>query len=688
MATAFDVGSRTSNASPSGFIAELQGLRGVALTLVVVFHLLGAGRVSGGVDVFLFVTGFLAAREVLSRFGRPGFSVTRHYSRAASRLFPSATVVLLAVGVATVAVLPATRWIDVGRELAASAFYYQNWQLIETGLAYGAVSSAADPLQHFWSLAIQGQFLLLWPIVVLATLALARADRGLAGRILITVTALATAGSFAYAMWFVRVDQMVAYFDSFTRFWEIGAGALLGLVATRLRFGARTRSLLAMVGLAMVISSGFLFDGGSLFPGPAALWPVGGAALIVLAAGDRGPAGRILTSRPLVWLADLSYPLYLWHWPVAVFYVASRGHPELGTVGAFVVLGISLVLSILTYHLLERPVVRLRPRVSPRRLLTMTAVPLVVVGSTALAGVFAMTAVIDRERAAVSEPSAGHPGAAAAPQAGAVSEFRPSAWFAAHDDILVDGHECPRAPDRTTLGQEAVVCEIVQPEDATLDVLLLGGSHTEHWIPAWEVVAEDESWHLSAVVKHACRWGLAESGDDARPCRAWSANVTEALRTDPPDVVVVILTWTTVHNGEVAPPADQVEGWRWLVEMGVSVVGIRDTPRFLQPVPECVLAADVIADCARPANEIFGDLDALLADADVPEDIAVLDLSDALCTTMQCVPVIGDVLAYRDRNHFTNTFASTLAVPLRAALAACRDDALEHASLCVSASPR
>ena len=376
-------------------IAEIHGLRGLALALVVVFHLFGNGRVSGGVDVFLALTGFLVTRSLVRRVASSELHLADHYGRTFLRLSAPTLVVLAGTAVLMVTVMPRAMWSSTLREIAASAAYVLNWEMIRSQLAYGAAGPSASPLQHFWSLAVQGQFLLVWPVVVLVFWRVARTRLRL---VLTLVVAVATVVSFVFAWRLGIADQQVAYFHTGARFWELGVGALLALGLDRLRPPGAARPLFAWAGLLLVASSGFVLDGAALFPGPWALWPVGGALLVVIGSGSAyswGPQ-RLLAVRPLRFVADISFPLYLWHWPLLVAWLSWTYATRTTLLAAVVVLSASVVLAWLTHRFVEVPVTRLGPAFTGLGRLVAIPVVLALVAGTTMAGATA----VDRQDAA------------------------------------------------------------------------------------------------------------------------------------------------------------------------------------------------------------------------------------------------------------------------------------------------
>ncbi|GAA1851226.1 hypothetical protein GCM10009751_04600 [Myceligenerans crystallogenes] len=759
-------------------MGEIDGLRGVALTLVVLFHVFGGGRVSGGVDVFLVISGYLTAGSVLRRASTGRLTVPGAWAKDLVRLAPTALVVLLAVVGGMFALLPAPRWEAVLREAAASATSWENWRLIDAELAYGAAGPAASPLQHFWSLAVQVQYLAALPVLALGCAMLAgyagrvSARAMTATRVFAVVVGTLTAASFAFAVWQTSADQPVAYFHGFARVWEIGAGALLALVAPRLRMAGSLRAVAGWTGLVAVVSCGFLFDGGALFPGPATLFPVTGALLVLVAtagaptapeapargarAGSGVPAEvaprrdgaalgtlrRVLGSSAPRWLATISYALYVWHWPVLIGWLAATGRERAGIADGAGIVGVSVLLAWATVRWVARPVERWAAgervtgqRVagpSGRRVAERSPAGQLVAGpagwrvfgrwvarsagrrvfgrwvagsagrpgarpverkvsrahiaGVVLAVVSALVAggswvAADRiaqgdvaELAQLRQPSAAHPGAAAlrAGQEPASPDvpFRPSAGIAARDGRHVT--DCANGDRAAT---EVVSCVIAAPDgEPAKRVHLVGGSHTQHWEDAWVQVAEGAGWEVTAIIKHGCRLAVGKAGTQPG-CPGWAANALDHVIAERPDVVVVEGTETTTDGTDVLLP-EQAAVWAKLTDAGIPVIAVRDTPRFDRPPPDCLAAnaglprPEAVAACSVPRSEVFAE--ASPANAGTPgaagAGVVHLDLTDAICGPETCAPVVGNVLVYRDEDHFTGTYVTTLGPDLESAL--------------------
>lgn len=669
-----------TEAPRTGYVAEIEGVRGLALTLVVLFHLFGQGRVSGGVDVFLLISGFLLTRSIVRRAAeKRGPFLATHFGRVLVRLVPSAFVVLVFTLLATIALSPPSTWAQTGRELVASALYYENWELISSQLAYGAAGPTTSPLQHFWSLSVQGQFFLVWPFVIVVLAGIARRAGKSLHRWVMVFAVVTTVASFAYAVFLTELDQQVAYFSSFTRFWELGAGAVLALVAGRIALPEAVRVVMGWLGLAMIVSCGFFIDGAQEFPGVPTLWPITGVALVILSSGAATRLGpdRALQWSPLRFLARISYPLYLWHWPILIFYVELRDQKGIGFVGAVVVLTASIVLAWLTQRYVAEPAFAARGRIRPRAAILTSAACLVLFSTVVAGGVWRVETARAAELAAASADSPNHPGALALTEAEPMTwdvtvPFRPATDAAFGDLPDLYSRKCVQNW-RSEPGMDKVFeCPDLTAKNSRKRVVMSGGSHVLHWYPALKAVAEQQNWELIVVDKDGCRLTLRDDDGDglSEMCHSWNDKALPYIIDLHPDALFTVATKTPETPGavELSYPG-QVGSWAKLADAGIPVIAVRDTPRFLEAVPQCVEKhAPNVAVCGRDRSEVFADRDLILDDATLPDGTALLDLSDAFCDAERCEPIVGNVLAYRDQDHMTATYSRTLAPALLEAL--------------------
>jgi peptidoglycan/LPS O-acetylase OafA/YrhL len=656
-------------AGDARYIPEIDGLRGVAIALVVVYHI-WFNRVSGGVDVFLMLSGLLITLSLTRRLEREGrIGVLGFYARTARRIVPPAMAVLAGVVVATVLWLPQVRWRETLGDVVAAALYWVNWRLAGNAVDYLDSQNAASPVQHYWSLAIQGQFYLLWPAVI----ALAGMLAVLLGVRLRRAVAVLLAGilavSLVYSVLTTADNQAFAYFDTGARLYEFALGGLLGLAGARLRPGPMTRLIMGWLALAALVSCGMVFSTGTEFPGAAALWPTLAACALVACAGggERGGVDRLLRTAALRRLGEVSYALYLWHWPVLICYLAETGRTVPSLTGGLWVIATSLALAVATHWLLER---RLPGSALGRARLAAGLAPSAAFLACALlaCAVWAGGMALQQQREAEAAAQAGphsHPGAAVL--AGDVEEelparpVVPSALEAKED--LPEVYDLGCHQDQEDASAEA--CTFGVPADeAEHTIALVGGSHAAHWLPALQAQAEEHSWRIVSMTKSACLFSAEEQTRDGEPyvsCNEWNDNVLAELERLGPDAVFT--TATRVGGGSERTPEGYVEQWRVLERMGLPVVAVRDTPWPMLDVPECVDEhGPDDRRCGRDRAEMFpGERAEVETRADLPGNVDFADLTDLLCDDVHCPAVVGNVLVYRDNSHLTTVYAETLA---------------------------
>jgi peptidoglycan/LPS O-acetylase OafA/YrhL len=307
------------------FRGDIEGLRGAATLIVLAYHagvpLLSGGYV--GLDIFFVMSGFLiTALLVREAETTGGIRLRDFFARRIRRLLPSAVAVLAFVVVAGWLIMAPLQREPLARDVLAANFYVVNWRFVDQQTDYLAAGLSASPVQHFWSLSVEEQFYVVWPVVLLGAALIAlrtRHDvRALAGCAVVAIGVVL----FAYALGHTREAAGAAYFSTFSRGWEFAIGAALALVpASRVRIGRRTAAALTIAAVVVLAWCAVTFDEATLFPGPAALAPCLATAAIILAGVHHtdGLTARGLAIRPLRWVGRISYSWYLWHWPLLVF---------------------------------------------------------------------------------------------------------------------------------------------------------------------------------------------------------------------------------------------------------------------------------------------------------------------------------------------------------------------------------
>src|SRR5918997_4806937 len=347
----------THSPTRSGVRPEIQALRAIAVLTVVLYHVWPEAMPGGfvGVDVFFAISGFLITAHLVREVDRTGtLSLWQFWARRARRLLPAALLTLFVCAVATIALVPQLYWQQFLTEIGTSTAYVQNWQLASDAVDYLGADNRPSPVQHFWSLSAEEQFYVLWPLLIIVAAWTARRRLAIAG-VLLTVTGL----SLWYSISETAANPAAAYFVTPTRAWEFGAGGLLALIGTRARLPDGVRALLSWAGLGAVAYAAAAYGTETAFPGSAAVVPIVGTLAVIHAGmpAARWAPSRILAIRPAQFLGDISYSVYLWHWPLLVFAPFVFANPGLTETRIAVPL-LTILLAWITKVLVEDPVRR------------------------------------------------------------------------------------------------------------------------------------------------------------------------------------------------------------------------------------------------------------------------------------------------------------------------------------------
>ncbi|WP_344814245.1 acyltransferase family protein [Microlunatus aurantiacus] len=693
-----DAVSSAEAATETPFRPEVQGLRALAVGLVVFYHL-WPNRLTGGfvgVDVFFVISGFLITSHIFRESAVSGrLQVTRFWARRIRRLLPASLLVLALSSVAVILWLPSTQWATTFRQVVASALYVENWALAAAAVDYMAADNVPTVAQHYWSLSVEEQFYLVWPLLIVGLLQFQRwayrRSTALAGRrspatspeerrrILLVGLGLLGLVSLTWSVYATSQDQPIAYLSTFTRAWEFSAGAVAALVTVRL--GARARIALGWLGVVAMLWAGWSYTDSSAFPGWIALVPVLGTVAVILA-GHGGPrtAGWWLARRPATFVGDISYSVYLIHWPLIVLVPAVTGS-SLTLLQKVAILAATVVLAWVSKTYVEDPL-RQRPMLaaSPRR-----AYVFAVVGMAFVVGGVGVTSAVHQKRldladaAAVSVLESGDPclGPRALADPAACGGVEGARTLVAPESLKAQASAARLFDCQTNLTMVTVLDCVVGQPGGKATVALVGDSHAGMWRDAMDAQGRAEGFSVRIYAKSGCpltqaRRVLASETSDARQlsCERWRQDVMQRLRqdTDIRDVVTSAFsssyTWQSVPDGqELADPASDgfTEVWRPLLEQGKRVHVVRDTPTPQRSVPSCLEAEADATACNWPRSEaLTPDIQAATARAlvdDGVEGVDVVDLTESFCDRRTCYAQVGGIPVFRDRSHMSQEYS-------------------------------
>lgn len=649
---------------------------------VVVYHL-WPNRLPGGfvgVDVFFAISGFLITGHLLREGETTGtVRIVRFWARRVRRLLPASLLVLVATSVAVLVVVPRSYWSQFAEGILGSTLYVQNWVLASQSVDYLAADNAPTPVQHFWSLSVEEQFYLVWPVLVVIALLLARRAHVTTRRMVFGALAVVFVVSLTSSVWLTATDPGLAYFATFTRAWEFAAGGILAVLFPRpVERSARARSLLSWAGWAIIAVSLLQFTGTTPFPSYTAVIPIVGALLVIAAGVPTAPSrsgtswspSGIMTFGPVQAVGDLSYSIYLWHWPLIVILPFATGQ-SLRTVDKLAILAGSVVLSMVTRSLVEGPGQRAFRHASERTRAARTF------GAMAIA--MALVAVVPVSTVFITQREDATSSARAAERAS-----NDAACFGAPAMISTDCDDRPDAdallPSRASLfddtgkafecyrteGQAAIKkCSFGSNTAGAPRIALVGDSHGAMLIPGLAEQAARLGWHLDTYVGYNGVWQERGSLSTAAD-RTYAQQLQSALDGGSYDL---ILSTSHRYSGASKSKVDQVTrsvraAWADVEEHGAKVAVIRDNPQITDAALQCVTNApstttDFGACRVSRANGLSGTDWGV--EAAQGTSVPVIDLERFFCKGDTCPVVVGGVIVYRDEHHITATFSKTLA---------------------------
>ncbi|WP_432489333.1 acyltransferase family protein [Kineococcus sp. SYSU DK018] len=667
-------GSPTTAPSSRRFRPDIQGLRAIAVTMVVFYHAgvpwLGGGFV--GVDVFFVISGFLITGHLIREVEQTGgIRIGRFYAARARRLLPTAALVIVAT------LLAARLWGSVfqvrsiASDAMASALYAMNYRLALAGVQYSNAGSAESPFKHFWSLAVEEQFYVAWPVVIVVIAWLAR-------RRFTPVLVLALLAVIAGSLWtsehLLTASGPMGYYSLQSRAWELAAGALLAVAAPHLtRLPQVLATTLAWVGVVGIVAAGLVYSDQTRFPGVSATWPVA-ATLLVIGAGCSAPHSGVewlLGRRLFQGIGKVSYAWYLWHWPVFILVPQMAGR-SLSTLEMAELVVVSLWMSVLSYWIVENTTLRgvqlkvrawavaglgLMAASTAAAIAISVSVPSLVGSGTAVQAAPLNSADVSALQAAIS--------------AGTRLEQVPVNLQPTVQEALTD------SPISTMNGCHAGFLQVAQGDcifgdpQGTRTLVLFGDSHAQQWLPALDVSARKLGWRVVSWTKAACSvvdillWS-PELHREYTECVLWREQTKGRIEQLQPDVVVVGQSDTVPGDVSNTLWADASASLvqEFSRELAVPTFYMLDTPAPSGSVPDCVAGhLEDIGACVVKREDAtpWDNRQQQVAETLAAAGAHAINPFDWFCGASDCPAVVGNILVYRDGSHMSATYSEYLA---------------------------
>ncbi|KHS53859.1 acyltransferase family protein [Brevibacterium linens] len=684
---------RSSAPKPSGFRSDIQGLRALAVGIVLLYHLWPDRFVGGfvGVDVFFVISGFLITSHLIKSPPQRWGDVAKFWARRVRRLLPASLLVLFLVGITTFLVAPQSIWADTGRQILSAGLYVVNWDFAISSVDYLAADNAPSPVQHFWSLSVEEQFYFVWPMIIgLAFLVGTKLGRS---KKFVGFTVLGIfLASFVFSVWYTANEPAMAYFITPTRMWELATGGLVAVFVLyvrpeRLPFS----SVLGWIGLAGIVAATFLIRADMPFPGYIALVPVVSTALVILA-DSRGRASvlPLLSLRPVRFLGDISYSVYLWHWPLIVlvpYLSAKLGRSEsLGVLDNIAIILVSIIAAWASTTWVENRFRKSSFFSSSKKTFAFAALAMALVAALGLSQMVIANTIVeqneDKLQAQLDDPDS----------------------CLGAGILLPSARDNPNCEDKDSLQMEPAAAKkdkskayadgcwasapyVRKPEctygDGSKHVALVGNSHAGHWLPTLERLADEQDLTITTFLASNCSISTLpqdlSTPEETKGCQDYADWVSKRTTEGGFDAVITSERQSTPLDGmdweeteKKAPEGHREILQRW-VDADLDVVVIRDTPYpggAGVTVPDCVAKhEDDLEECSG-TPESWHWMDPLAASAKTidSKNMSVIYPQDWFCPEGRCEPVIGGVITYFDTAHITATYAQTLAPQFDASL--------------------
>ena len=677
-------GAPARTSSRPGFRPDIQALRAVAVLAVVLNHLSADWLTGGyvGVDVFFVISGFLISSHLSKEIGTTGrVRLGRFYARRIRRLLPAALLVLGLSVAAAYFLLPYPRWEATAQEAAASAMYWENWLLAVKSVDYSAANAQASLVQHYWSLSVEEQFYLVWPLLLLVLFLIRRRRAQVIG------IAVVGAASLAFSVYYTDASPNEAYFVTQGRAWEFAAGALIALLAHRLVLPKVAAGITSFAGFAMIVASAVLYDHHTPFPGYHALLPVAGTALVIMSGLRPGRQWHspVTGSWPVQFVGNVSYSLYLWHWPLILLAPFVLGDVlDAGTMTTpwlLAVLAVSLVLSYLSKVLVEDRGMALTRSTKLTFTAMVAGVAVVAVAAHLLNGAYDREVTEAQRKAEVVEETPCHGAPALAGGVKCKNRFGPAEVvdMGPANQYYNKPPEC-RSTDKYMVGDKRTtsVCDFSRGNAKAPVVWLVGDSHAQQWQGPLFDLAKENKWVLKLSLLGGCPFAKIEfkgfrtvaSEGSKKACMNWSAEVADVVRDDRPKMVFTSFFAREEYadDGSDRSQTEQYrEGlepyWRKWTDVGARVFVLADPPlngkvRNRDCVvlnPEDPLACAVDREVAHPKDP----LTEVARKTRVP-NVELIDLSNYFCDKQRCYAVVGNVAVYFDSDHMNLEFSRSL----------------------------
>lgn len=651
---------------------DIQGVRALGATLIMIYHI-WLGKVSGGVDVFFVVSGyFMAGMLIRSYLTNKKIKPFEFWGKIIKRVAPLAYIVIASTLVLGYFFMPPNLWLGGISESLTSALNIENLQLIRVGTDYIASNNPPSPFQQFWALSIQIQFYLFLPFIFMVGINLSNRVKSYKALLAIIITIIVL--SFCFSIYYTNINPSEAYFNTASRAWEFFVGVAVFMVLPLINITGKTARVLRWIGFLLILTIGIVAPRDISYPGYIALAPVFAAACMIIAGAfdQTGYLYKLLSSKPFVYIGNRSFSIYLWHWPILIFfqYYTGTRPSDISFIEGLGIIALALIIAIVSKRLIEDPFVKIKKTSSmaPYFIGFLFFVP---VTSSSF---YIRSQVVNTYE---KDPATNYVNSKYYEGSNAYIETGPTN-IGVKDFISVESN---RSIPSLTGCIDGVVdgmisfCELGDKNSENV-ILLIGGSRLAHWEPLFSYMAKKENFKIVAATINSCSFGFNPLQDPK--CEDWNNKVIKFIADmNPKPKAVIVNSSRSEHKGTVKKfgiksgeymPSGYVNNIKEVTSMGIPVIGIRINPVADDP-NVCVWGHMKDASkCTIHYQTSLLEKNPALALKEEVKDFYPVDFTSVICSDGLCPLTFDGYLTMIDDSHFTASYISYLAPALEKSL--------------------
>ncbi|WP_333954217.1 acyltransferase family protein [Psychrobacter sp. S4(2024)] len=661
-----ELGVDLSEYSKVSYRYDIQGVRAIGAILIMIYHI-WFSKVSGGVDVFFVVSGYFMAGMLARSYLRSGkVKPFEFWGRIIRRIAPLAYTVIATTFVAGFFLMPPSLWRGSINEVLTSALHIENWHLIRVGTDYLASSNPPSPLQQFWALSLQMQFYIFLPLILFLSISLSK----LAGsyKVVLFIVALVIVSSFGFSIYYTDVNPAAAYFHTGTRAWEFFVGVAIFIASPFISLSSTVSRVLMWVGFLLILAVGVFVPDSATYPGYIAALPVAAAGIMIIA-GISDKAGyvyQMLSSKALVYIGGISFSLYLWHWPILIYFQYYSGvmPGEMTLIEGLLVIALAFTLSVISKNLIENPFAKIKNEniIAPYFIGLVFFIPVFASSYYARSELIRVYNIAEATDYVAGKHYEGD---------SAYIQRTPSG-IGLKRIIPVRMDITPASLNGCSEGLiqgNISTCEFGDKNSET-SILLVGGSRMAHWETLFSYMGRKDNFKVITATIDGCSFGYHPSLENNIKCQNWNKKIISFISDlEPKPKVIVVNSSRSEGDGEYTP-SGYIENIKEVLSLDIPVIGIRINPMFNDPDACLWRNSNDVSKCAANASLSLKSQNPVIdiKNKEGLKSFYPVDFTNVICNDGLCPAAFNGYPTMRDKNHFTESYILYMAPALEKAI--------------------